>query len=77
MTRRNEIVCRIIQSAGLPPSRDNLNDNYFTKEQLSHLYMTIVELKNKNRELIEQVATLTERMLSNDRSMGTSESESL
>jgi len=76
MASRNEIVCKIIQSAGLPPGKDNDNDNYFTKEQLAHLYMMIVELKTKNRELIEQVATLTERILTNDRSMGSSKSES-
>jgi len=73
---RDELVRRIINTAGLPPGKDS--ENYFTKEQLEVLYLKIVELKDNKQELIEQVATLTERILDNDnRSAGSSESESL
>jgi len=48
---RDELVRRIINTAGLPPGKDS--ENYFTKEQLEVLYLKIVELKDNKQELIE------------------------
>jgi len=59
--KRNDLICKVIHAAGLPPGKDS--ENYFTREQLEKLYATIIELKIQNKELSEQIITLTERVL--------------
>ena len=59
--KRNDLICKVIHAAELPPGKDS--ENYFTREQLEKLYATIIELKIQNKELSEQIITLTERVL--------------
>lgn len=65
-TGRQELIRKVIHVAGLPPGKES--DNYFTKEQLEVLHSKFAEMKLVIHELSEQVATLTERILDNDRS---------
>jgi len=71
--KRNELIGRIVLLSRIPPGKNS--DGYFTKEQLKALYLWMMEQNQQIDTLSKQIQAIAERVLTNGKSLPTSESE--